>query len=170
MSKLGTLLAALAALGLAAPAIAAPVGPSSNPPSRALIVSPLAIVAIDDLDFGSAVSGPISGTLIINSTTGARTATGGVTPLASDPGQRAVFTIVGTANRNVLVTVIPPPLLTDGFGNNILVVALLAEGLPIKQIGPGGTLNFGVGGVINIDANQPDGVYSAQYDVLIDYF
>ena len=162
--------AALAAMALTAPAVAAPVGPPTKPPARALLVSPLAIVEIDNLDFGSATTSPLSGTLFINATTGARTATGGVVPIASDPGQRAVFTAVGTAGRNVFINIQSPATLDNGFGDSLLVVALTIEGSPLKVIGPLGTITFGVGGIINVGPNQAEGVYSAEYDVVIDYF
>ena len=63
-----------AALAVAAlPAEAAPVAPDRNATGEALILIPLTLTKIDDLDFGSVVTSPTSGMVAINASTGART-------------------------------------------------------------------------------------------------
>ena len=46
---------------------------------RALILRPLELTKIDDLDFGTVIPSAVSGVVIINATTGNRTFAGGVT-------------------------------------------------------------------------------------------
>ena len=159
--------AALAAL--AAPA-AAQVAPDRQATGEALILVPLSIVKLDDLDFGTVITSPLSGTVAINATTGARTVAGGVTGLASDAGFRARFAGAGSPNQQVIVVVTPPATLDNAAGDQIPVLALTLEGSPIKNIDPvTRTFSFGVGGIILINANQPDGVYSAGFDVTAIY-
>ena len=86
--------AALAAIILPGPALAAPSNTASAE-GKALLLLPLTLTKIDDLDFGTIVSSNSSGTVALNATSGARTFAGGVSgvpsaasrisPAASDP-------------------------------------------------------------------------------------
>ncbi|HET7709236.1 MAG TPA: DUF4402 domain-containing protein [Sphingomicrobium sp.] len=161
------MMAALAAL--ATPA-AAQVFPDQQATGEALILVPLSLVKIDDLDFGSVITSPVSGTVAINATTGARTVAGGVTGLASDPGFRARFAGAGSPNQQVIVVVTPPAALANANGDLLPVLALTLEGSPIKSIDPvTRAFYFGVGGIILVNADQPEGVYSADFDVTAIY-
>src|SRR5689334_8124755 len=97
MFKAYIMAAALAATALSAPAAAAPVNPDKQALGKALLLIPLSLVKIDDLDFGTVITSPVSGTVTINATTGARSVAGGVTGLASDFGNRALFAGAGSA-------------------------------------------------------------------------
>ena len=161
--------AAFAAAAL--PAEAAPVGPSNgNAEGRALILIPLTLTKIDDLDFGTVVTSGVSGMVAINATTGARTIAGGITGLASDPGNRARFGGGGSPNQNVIISLTAPTELTSLAGDTLPVLALTLDGPAVRQIDPvTRTFFFGVGGVIMVNANQPEGVYSSTFDVTVDY-
>lgn len=163
---------AAAALGLAtAPAAAAPIAPDKNAAGTALILIPLQLTKIDDLEFGTVVSSSTSGTVTIDATTGARSVTGGVTPVASDVGQRAYFGGGGTGGQTVVITVTNPLLLTSATGDLVDVLALTLDGPPTRTIHPvDRTFFFGVGGIIEIDANQPEGIYQSAFDVTVDYY
>ena len=163
------LLFALAGLAVAAPSIAAPVSAPTPPPGRALLLIPLRLTKIQDLSFGSVVPSPVSGTVAINAATGARTIAGGVTGMPSDAGQRARFAGAGSTDQLVVIAVTPPLNLTSVAGDTLPVLALTLEGLPIRTIDSTRTFYFGVGGVILINANQPEGVYTATYDVTASY-
>jgi hypothetical protein len=64
----------------------------------------------------------------------------------------------------------PPAQLDDGVGDKIDVLALTFDGSAIRTIDPTTRAFFvGVGGTIQIAANQPDGVYTAQFDVTANY-
>lgn len=161
----------LAGIALAATGVAAAPVPSPTPPSaRALLLIPLRLTKVDDLSFGAVVPSPLSGTVIINATTGARTVAGGVTAIPSDVGRRAYFAGAGSGGRQVLISVVPPLQLTSVAGDSLPVVTLTLDGSPLRTIHPvNRTFYFGVGGVILVNANQPEGVYSADYDVTVDY-
>ena len=155
-----------AALAASAAPAAAQVYPDRQATGEALILVPLSLVKIDDLDFGTVVTSPVSGTVSINATTGARTVAGGITGLASDQGFRARFAGAGSPNQQVIVVVTQPTALQNANGDQITVLALTLEGSPIKTIDPvTRAFNFGVGGIILVGANQPEGIYSATFDV-----
>lgn len=155
----------------AVPATAGSVAAVSKPVSRAKLQKPLTLTRLADLDFGTVVTSGLSGAVVIDSTSGARTLTGGVSAGPSNPGQRATFSLTGGAGQNVILIVTPPPALTNGLGDSVPVLALTLDGSPVRTIDPGnGTLLFGVGGIIAIPASQPDGVYAANFDVTATYF
>jgi len=160
---------AAALTACAAPA-AAQVYPDRQATGEALILVPLSLVKLDDLDFGTVITSPLSGTVAINATTGARTIAGGVTGLASDPGFRARFAGAGSPNQQVIVVVSPPAALANGNGDLIPVLALTLQGSPIKNVDPTTrAFYFGVGGIILVNANQAEGLYSADFDVTAIY-
>ena len=160
--------AALAAIALtAAPAAAAT--PAQQADGQALILIPLSLTKIQDLDFGSIVPSPVSGVVTINAATGARTFAGGVTLVPSDAGFRARFAGAGSPNQQVIMTMNPPATLDDGIGNSITVLALTFDGSAIRTIDNTRAFFVGVGGSIMIAANQPDGVYVGDFDVTANY-
>ena len=169
MRRIALLIAA--ALGLmATPATAAPVGASPPATGRALILIPLTLTKIDDLEFGTIVPSGLSGAVSIDAVTGNRTLIGGVTGVASAPSHRAYFATAGSPNQIVMLGITAPLALTNGTGDSIQVLALTLDGLPTRTIDPT-TRNFffGVGGIILIGANQPEGVYQATFDVTATY-
>ena len=160
---------AAAMAALATPA-AAQVHPDRQANGEALILVPLSLVKISDLDFGTILTSPASGMVSIDAATGARTVAGGVTGLASDQGFRARFAGAGSPNQQVIVVVTPPPALVNSNGDLIPVLALPLEGSPIKTIDPvTRAFYFGVGGIIMVGANQPEGLYSADFNVTAVY-
>lgn len=155
-----------------APAAAAPLSNAKSASGRALLLLPLTLTKIDDLDFGTMVSSGTSGTVALNATSGARTFAGGVTGVPSAAGHRAYFGGSGTARQLVVVIVIPPTQLTDTNGDTVDVLAMTIDngGNPLRTIDPvTKTFFVGVGGILNIAANQPAGVYSSTFQVTANY-
>ena len=171
MSIRSNFIAAIAAAALgAANAVAAPVSSPTPPPGRALLLIPLTLTKIDDLSFGSVIPSALSGTVMINAVTGARSVSGGVTAVPSDVGRRAYFAGAGSPSQQVIVTVTPPAVLTNGAGDTLPVLALTLDGPPLRTIHPvDRTFFFGVGGIILVGPAQPDGVYTSDYDVTANY-
>lgn len=157
-------------LAAAAPAAAAPTAPNRNATGQALILVPLTLTKIDDLSFGTIVPSSLSGVVVIDATTGGRTVAGGVAGVASDVGNRAYFAGGGSASQPVIITMTQPAQLTSIAGDTIPVLALTLEGSPIKIIDPvSRTFFFGIGGIILVNADQPEGVYDATFDVTANY-
>jgi hypothetical protein len=164
--------AGIAVVAVPAPALAAPLTNTTSADSRALLLLPLTLTKIDDLDFGSVVPSGTSGTVALNATSSARTFAGGVTGVATAAGHRAYFGGAGTGGQQVVVVIVPPTQLTDANNDTIDVLALTLDngGNPIRTVDPvTRTFFVGVGGIINIAANQPEGLYSATFDVTANY-
>lgn len=144
--------------------------------AEAVVLRPLSLVKVEDLDFGSIISGPTGGTVTINPVTGARTTTGGVTPAGGLP-QRAVFQGTGgflllTVSGSTSVT------LTRIGGGASPITASLARAVSnggggITLLGatlfPSGVQTYYIGGTLNVPANQPPGDYSGTFTLTVNY-
>ena len=161
--------AAMAATAVATPATAASNAKTAN--GRALLLLPLKLTKIDDLDFGMVVSGNSYGTVILNANTGARTYAGGVTG-SSAAGQPAYFGGAGSSGQSVVIVVTPPAQLSDGNGHTVDVIAMSLDNAnnPLRTVDPvTKTFFVGVGGVLGINANQVPGTYSSTFQVTANY-
>lgn len=171
MTIRSNMLLALAAAALGTTSVAAaPVSSPTPPLGRALLLIPLTLTKVDDLSFGSVIASAVSGTVVINAVTGTRSVAGGVTAVPSNVGRRAYFGGAGSPGRQVIVIVTPPAVLTNVAGDTLSVLALTLDGSPVRTIHPvNRTFFFGVGGIILIGADQPEGVYTSDYDVTVEY-
>ena len=162
---------ALASLALAAfPVVAAPVAAPTQPPGRALLLIPLTLTKVQDLSFGTIVpSTTTAGFVAINAVTGARTGSAGLTLMPADIGQRGRFAGAGTPGQQVIMALTPPTELTNPAGDTIPVLAMNLDGPTTRTIAADHSFFVGVGGVIFITANQPEGLYTADYDLTADY-
>jgi hypothetical protein len=158
----------VAAIALGATPAAA-VTPVNQADGKALVLIPLTLTKLQDLDFGSVVPSAVSGAVVINATTGARTVIGGVIGVPSDAGFRARFAGGGTPRQQVIVTINPPAQLTSGAGDTLDVLGMTLDGPATRTIDATHAFFVGVGGAIMIAANQPDGIYTAQFDVTANY-
>lgn len=140
-----------------------------------VVVRPNALVKVDDLDFGTLASGTTAGSVTVSPLTGARTTTGGVTPVGSF-AQRAVFQGTGgllliTVSGDTSVT-----LTRAGGGGTMtasLVRAASTSGGGIALLGatllPSGVQTYYIGGTLNVGANQPAGDYSGTFTLTVNY-
>jgi hypothetical protein len=165
-------LAALAASALSAtPALAQQA--SATAEARGVVLQPLTLARIQDLDFGTVVGSAVAGTVSIDADTGARSVTGGVTGVPSFPGDRALFQGAGTAGQDVVLALNAPTLLisTSNPLDTITVNSMVldAGNATTRTIGVTGIFQVGVGGDFAIAANQPAGLYTANFDLTADY-
>lgn len=168
MSK--RLIPVLALAFAATSAAAAPVAAPTPPTGRALLLIPLQLTKVRDLSFGTVIPGTTAGTVTIDPSTGARAGSPQVTLDPNDIGGRGYFAGAGSPGQQVVMAITPPTVLTDGFGNNINVVALFLDGPATRTIHPvDRTFYVGVGGALQIGADQPDGFYSATFNLTADY-
>lgn len=175
MRNILRLAALAAAVATASPAFAqqATVSASASGEARGLVLQPLTLTKVDDLDFGTVVSTAAAGTVEISADDGSRVVTGGVLEVPSYPGGRGLFTGNGTAGRDVNLTLNAPSFLISTT-NPLDVIAVNSMVLDngnslVRTIGNSTIFNVGVGGVFAIDANQPNGLYTAQFDLTADY-
>jgi hypothetical protein len=160
--------AAAAALGMASGAQAVPA--TTDADGRVLILAPLTLTRIADLDFGTIVPSGVSGVVSINATSGARSFAGGVTGSSSDIGNRAEFGGGGSPSQQVIVTVDAPPVLTSVACDTVTVLGITLDGPATRTIDPTTRAFFvGVGGTLQIEADQPEGDYSADFTVTANY-
>jgi hypothetical protein len=163
-----TLAAAAATLAFATPAAAQQAQATAT--AKGIVLQSLTLVRTSDHDFGTVapdVTNP--GTVAINANTGARATTGSVVAL---PGafSRASFDGAGNAGNLVQLTLNQPAGAVISSGTNTVgaVLSLDSAGTT-RTIPAGGTFTVYVGGVFSIAANQPSGLYSAQFDLTANY-
>ena len=162
--------AAMAGAAVSTPTIAAP-GPTKAATGRALLLLPLKLTKIKDLDFGTVIKSSTYGTVALDANTGARTFAGGVTGL-SIPGQPAYFGGAGSSGELVVVVITPPTKLNDGNGHTVDVIAMSLDNgnNPLRIVDPvTKTFFVGVGAVLGIAANQADGTYTNTFQVTANY-
>lgn len=163
--------AAVLALAYAPPASAQTVSEAS-----VVVIGPLSVVKIDDLEFGNIIAGPSSGTVSINTTNGNRTSTGGVL-LPSGTFSRADFIIYGELNQIVEVSIPGNITLTHSNGSDTMSVSQMAIGNGNRNFGTfvrgrlsrDGIFNLTVGARLNVGANQTGGGYSGSFTMTVDY-
>ena len=161
------LLAALFAW--AQPAVAGPVSPDQDATGRAIVLRPLSLLKVDDMDFGW-LTATGAGTAILNPFTGAVTTTGGVIAVGGAP-QAAWF--VGAASRSTPVKIrIPnrPITLTRVGGTETMSLsAWTLDGPDDRRTGIDRAFNFKVGGTLAVAAGQADGLYEGIFTVDVQY-
>lgn len=162
-----SLIAATIAATAAAPALAAPLPATRDAGGKALILIPLTLTKVNDLDFGTVIPSSASGTISIAADGSGQGVTGGVTPVPSGPGSRAVFAGAGSAGQQVLIFLAPPANLTDGAGHN-MPISLSLENSRVN-IDSTRAFSVGVGGTVTVAPNQAEGVYTGLFTVLAQY-
>src|SRR3954470_19366616 len=86
---------------------------SAQAEARGVVVQPLTLARVQDLDFGTVVSSSAAGTVDIDADTGGRTVGGGVTGVPSFPGDRGLFRGAGTAGQTVVLQLSSPSVLVS---------------------------------------------------------
>lgn len=166
-------------LGAAFAAILSPSAQAGTMSGDAQIamVTPLSFISVDNLDFGSVIPSNTVGTVTI-STTGVRTATGGV--IVTGTGHQAArFAGMGSQNQRVRIRITPiaisltgpgPAMTVDNFVIGTNPTLLQVGGSPNYRIQPAnGVFWFTVGARLNVGANQPAGTYSGTFSATLDY-
>jgi hypothetical protein len=156
----------------AATAFAAPAAAQSAPAeAKGLIIQPLTFVNLDALDFGTVIASNVAGSVTIDPSDGARVTSGGVSGAPSAPGGRGLFEGLGASGQVVELSYTVPTQLNHNsiVGQAVAFRNFTLDGAASRTIGLGGTFQVGVGGTIDIAANQTPGLYSAQFEVTADY-
>jgi hypothetical protein len=164
---IGKYIIAACAAAAVAPLTAAPVPATTDASGKALILIPLTLTKVADLDFGTVIPASSSGTVTIAADGSGQSTTGGVTPVTSVTGTRAVFAGAGSPNQQVAIFLAPPASLSDGAGHSMGI----SLGLESSSVTIDSTHAFfvGVGGTVNVGPNQADGLYTGTFTVLAQY-
>lgn len=161
----GTRIAALALACAPGSALAA----NAMAIAQAVTLRPLSVVKVDDLDFGTLISGATAGTAVIDANTSSRATTGGVTG-AAGAYQAAEFQTYG-GPAIVFIQLGPAPTLNRAGGGATMAVTGLALDGPVLRFLPApGLIVIKVGGTLNVAANQLDGSYAGTFTLTVTYF
>ncbi|HVM23409.1 MAG TPA: DUF4402 domain-containing protein [Sphingomicrobium sp.] len=145
--------------------------------ARGVVLQPLTLTKLSDLDFGWVISTNTAGSVSVSAETGARSASGGVGLVAGQNGGRGSFAGAGTAGNQVVLTLNPAAVLTSTTNpaNTINVSDMRLDGCGVacvtdtRTINNSGAFQVGVGGDFDIAANQPNGLYTATFDLTAEY-
>ena len=174
-TRISAFLVPIFALFCAAPAFAQ----NTTGTAKVDIATGIILTKTADLHFGDIIPGTAGGTVTINAQTGVRTSAGGVISVGGT-ATRAEFSGIGTAGRVVTFSMTPSPNITlnrIGGGATMTINQLRAS---INGANPGplapnytlpanGTAIIGVGGRLNVGANQMEGQYTASLTFSMDY-
>jgi hypothetical protein len=151
------------------PALAASTAPMT---SKAMLLKPLTLTKLDDLDFGSIIPSGSGQIVTIDANTGARSSSyiAGLVP--SDAGHRARFASSGVNNTMVVLELSATPAdLTNADGKTMSLTGLqLDSGGVIRTLTPASQVFFvGIGGTVFVRSNQEEGVYSGTFTLTATY-
>lgn len=160
-------LAATAATGLfAAPALAADSAPFT---ATARIVSPLLLTKDADLDFGTITLLPTLPAAGEDVVVGRAGLGGGTTScganLACTAPTAAAFTVAGSNDQNVGISVVAPATLDSGANT----VAFSVDAPSDVDLNETGDASFEIGGTITVFPTTVDGTYSNTVVVTVEY-
>lgn len=159
-----------AALFLLAPASLAAEPASTSTQGEAIILKPLTLLKIDDLDFGVLFPSASAGTAVLDPRTETVSLTGGLIA-GPQPTTAAEFMGAGTRRAPVILRVPRNPVtLTRVGGTETMTVSdFTLDGPQTRQITPYEAFEFKVGGQLNVGANQADGTYVGSFEVTAQY-
>ena len=137
--------------------------------ASATIVTPISLVKINDLKFGTLAVGAGNGTAVITAA-GLRSETGDVySPTSAATVSAASFTVGGTANASYVVSLPTTITLNDGL-NSMTVGSFTFASANSSTIGIAGTDILSVGATLNVNGLQAPGTYtSTAFTVTVNY-
>ncbi|HQA18623.1 MAG TPA: DUF4402 domain-containing protein [Novosphingobium sp.] len=158
---------------------------SATAGSQAVVVEPLSLIKVADLNFGKIAARPTAGTVTVDPNTGACTVTG---PILSVGGCHfAEFAGMGVRNMRVRFQ-IPTTVTLTGPGGATMVADTFTLGIAPDLIFIGGNGNglgngnkryqivsstgiftFRIGARLNVGANQAPGIYTGTFPVTVQY-
>ena len=166
---LAWLAAGVLSIAAAAPAFAAPVGAATPAQSRAEIRTPAAVRLLNDLNFGY-IGVTTAGTAVMNPNTDTITTTGGVVALGGNP-YSAMFESVSPIKGIVIVRIPKQPitLVRVGGTETMMVSNWTIDGTDKRNVNSKEPFAFKIGGTLNVNANQVEGLYAGTFTVDVQY-
>ena len=161
--------AAAALIASASPPLHAAAAPETAG-GTIVLVRPLTVVKVRDLDFGAIIPSATAGTVTLNPSTGAVALTAGLLQ-GTAPTSPAVFVGAGTAGRPALIRIPKNPVtLTRAGGTETMTVSnWTLDGASNRRIPTSRSFEFRVGGRLNVAANQAPGTYNGTFSVEVQY-
>ena len=140
---------------------------TANGTATATIVTPLSIVAAQNLAFGK-IAASTGGTVVI-SAAGVRSKTGAVTLVSTGSTQsQALFNLTGDPNSTYSITL--PVTATITSGANTMTVGTFTSNPPATgTLSANGTQTVNVGGTLTVASGQVAGSYTGTFVFTADY-
>lgn len=162
-------LAGLLFLSLPAAGSAAPIAASPKAQGQALLLKPLILERIADMDFAT-LAVTTGGTATINPVTGAMTTTGGLIHLGGTPSPAR---FAGAASKQTVVIIRVPnqPVLIRRVGGTqtLSVSNFTLDGQDKKALAQQEAFIFSVGAQITVPAGTIEGLYTGEIEVTVQY-
>ncbi len=160
----------LSALFASSAASTVPIAANPSATANALIVFPLSLTKLQDLDFGQ-MTVTNAGTVVIDPNANTISKTGGV--LLVGTGWHAAQFVGSSAGQSAVVNIKLPNQLTtltrQGGTETMTLSNLTLEGQAKRTIAAAESFTFRVGGTLNVAANQVEGIYTGTFNVDIQY-
>lgn len=170
MKRLCALLALLfGLLPLGAAASAAPVQPNKQATATVQFLKPAQIRKLQDLNF-AILSVVGAGTAVINPNTDTMTTTGGVIHSGLTP-YAALYEAVSPAKGVVIIRIPRQPITVTRVGGTetMTVSNWTLSGTTNRTVAAKEPFSFKVGGTLNVNNNQAEGLYVGTFDVDVQY-
>lgn len=163
------LVAGLLSIATTAPVFAAPVGASTPAPASAQIRYPASVRLLNDLNFGY-VSATTAGTAVMNPNTDTISTTGGVVSVGGNP-YSALFESVSPIKGVVIVRIPKQPITLARVGGTetMTVSNWTINGSDKRNVNSKEPFEFKIGGTLNVNANQVEGLYAGTFTVDVQY-
>ncbi len=155
--------AALSAVSFASAASAAT---SATANASAEVLSTLTLTATSALNFGQ-IAANTGGSVTVNADS---TVSSSGSLISAGTRSPAGFTVTGTPNANVVLTLPTSATLTRSGGTETMSIGgFNANPAGAFQLGGTGSANFSVGGTLTVGSGQVAGVYNGTFAVSVEY-
>ncbi len=155
--------AALSAVSFASAASAAT---SATANASAEVLTTLTLTANSSLNFGQ-IAANTGGSVTVNADS---TASSSGTLISTGTRAPAGFTVTGTPNASVVLTLPTSATLTRSGGTDTMSISgLNAHPAGAFQLGSTGSSNFSIGGTLTVASGQVAGVYNGTFSVSVEY-
>lgn len=161
---------AIASMSLIPTVAAADGTDSASADASCEIMQPIALLKVDDLQFGTIISSGVQGTITIGTGSDAATPAGGAAIyVASGPSTRAEFTVSGEPDAQYSVSYPASVELVNSELDTMDAVLSCNLAADTGTLDGSGDGSFFLGGVLTVGANQPSGDYTVNFNVSVDY-
>ncbi len=160
----------LAAMLLCALPASAAHAATASVATQAIVLKPLSLLKVRDLDFGTIGATPAGGTISLDPDTDVASGTGGAIPSGGSP-TAAQFLTYGGPRQNVVVNRGALPVLNRvGGGATMAVTGLSLNGPVNRYLNSAGVLDLRVGATVTVAPNQLPGDYNGTFQIIVTYY
>lgn len=154
---------------LPAPSSAAPVASAVSAQGQAILLRPLTLIKLEDMDFAT-LTVTTGGTATIDPISGQMTVSGGLLHLMGTPSP-ARYAGAGSKQTVVNIRIPKQPVLIRRVGGTetLSVTTFTLDGQDKRNLAQQPSFFFAVGARLTVPAGTVDGVYTGEFDVTVQY-